>query len=129
MDNYDEEKFIYYPSQHIDDVSMPIKFVGVPEVEIPYIKISDNNFTYETSYPIANILLRHLNKQFIYKREYLSLQDRCRAVILSTLRSPSLEISQLELPPILKQFIWEEWIRRKRRKYWVSSLLSLSSTL
>ena len=85
-----------------DDVCLGVAFTNLQNVTEPLFPIVCSS-AHNTMISVWNM-----------KREYMSLQDRCRAAILSSLCSPGLEIDQLNLPHTVKQFIREEWIRKVR---------------
>lgn len=77
-----------------DGVSLGVAFTGLDEVS-------------ESLYPIVCSTAAKTEMSLgIMKREFISIQDRCRAVILRQLTHEN-QIEELELPRTLKQFILE----------------------
>lgn len=77
-----------------DGVSLGVAFNGLEEVTEPL-------------YPIVCSTAAKTEMSLgIMKREFVSIQDRCRSVILRQLTHES-QIEELELPRTLKQFILE----------------------
>jgi len=77
-----------------DDENLGVAFSGLGEFKEPLYPI------------ISGTSMRTKIELTVAKREFVSIQDRCRAVILSRLNHKD-QIDQLVLPKTLKQFISE----------------------
>lgn len=77
-----------------DGVNLGVAFTGLADIEEPLYPI------------ICSTAAKTEMALGVTKREFQSIQDRCRAVILRTLNHED-QIDQLELPRTLKRFISE----------------------
>jgi len=81
-----------------DDENLGVAFSGLNEFKEPL-------------YPIICTASERIEiKLTVAKREFVSMQDRCRAVILSRLNHED-QIEQLDLPKTLKQFTSEGLVK------------------
>lgn len=77
-----------------DGISLGVAFTGLADIEEPLYPI------------ICSTAAKTEMALGVTKREFLSIQDRCRSVILRHLNTKD-QIEQLELPRTLKRFISE----------------------
>jgi len=98
-------------SYFIDDENLGVAFIGLNEFKEPLYPI------------ICTASERIVIKLTVAKREFVSIQDRCRAVILSRLNHED-EIEQLDLPKTLKQFTSEGLVKSPSREVSLEDIMT-----